>query len=232
MKTYSIACLLVNFECWGRSEIQAEKYLTDFTETPDITLQVKPEFIEALHEKYPHLSLEDCLYVTLCRNLSSALLDYDGFVLHSSAVAYEDKAYLFSADSGMGKSTHTTLWTKAHEGAKIINDDKPIIRLIDGKFCACGTPFSGSSPLNENVCVPLKAICFIERGEKNEIERIYDNKNIIFSILSQTLRRNGNDKTLKLMELLDKLIASVPVYRLKCLPDEDAAVLAHKVMSE
>lgn len=232
MNTYSIAGLLVNMECSGRSKIQAKKYLTDFTENPDITICVNPKYVKSLHEKYPHLSEDECLYIYLCKNLSSALLDFNGFVLHSSAVKYEDKAYLFSADSGTGKSTHTTLWTKVFDGAEIINDDKPIIRLIDGKFYACGTPFSGSSPLNENVCVPLKAICFIERGQENAIEQMNDNASIIFSILSQTLRRNGNDKTVKLMELLDKLLNDVPVYKLKCLPDEDAAILAHKIMSE
>ena len=232
MNTYSIAGLSVNMECSGRSEIQAQKYLVGFTENPDITILSNPRYVKALHEKHPHLTEDECLYIYLCKNLSSALLDYDGFVLHSSAVCYENKAYLFSADSGTGKSTHTALWTKIFDGAEIINDDKPAIRIIDGKFYVCGTPFSGSSPLNKNVCVPLQAICFIERGQKNEIEHIYDNANIIYSILSQTLRKNGTDKTIKLMMLLDKLLKDIPIYRLKCLPNEDAAILAHKVMSK
>ncbi len=232
MKTYSIAGLLVNMECTGKSEIQAEKYLTDFTLEPDIELIIKDQSIKSLIDKYPYISQDEADYICRTKYLSSALLDYNGFVLHSSAVAYEDKAYLFSADSGTGKSTHTDFWCKAFDGAFIINDDKPAIRLIDDTFYACGTPFSGTSPLNENVCVPLKAICFIEQGPENKIERISDTATIIFKILSQTLRRTGNDKTLKLMELLDKLLENVPVYKLTCLPNEDAAILAHKIMSK
>ncbi|MBE7092801.1 MAG: hypothetical protein E7365_06455 [Clostridiales bacterium] len=232
MNTYSIAGLLVNMECLGKSAIQAEKYLTDFTETPDITLKVKDELVENLSKQHSELSQDDCLYIYLSKYLNAALLDFDCFVLHSSAVAYENNAYLFSADSGTGKSTHTNLWKQVFESAKIINDDKPAIRLINGSFYACGTPFSGSSPLNENICIPLKAICFLERGEENKIEQISDKKTVIYKLLSQTLRRAGNDKTLKLMELLDKLIEKTPVYKLTCLPNEDAAILAHKIMSK
>lgn len=232
MKTYFIAGLKVNMTCSGRSEIQAEKYLTDYTDSPDITIQPNDEFVKMLHEKYPELSLDECLYIFLSKMLNTSLLDFDGLVLHSSAVAYENKAYLFSADSGTGKSTHTGLWKQAFKGAYIVNDDKPIIRLIDGKFYVCGTPFSGSSSLNENVMVPLQAICFIERDDKNSITLMENMTDIIFRFLSQTLKRSGNEKSEKLLYLLDKVLKEIPVYNLKCLPNIEAAVLAHEKMSK
>lgn len=232
MKTYSIAGLKVNMRASGKSLKQAEKYLIPYSDDVDFTLDIPDSVVDRLQNKQPHLTKESCQYIALCMSLSSHLLDYEGFVLHSSSVAYDNNAYLFSADSGTGKSTHTGLWMQCFIGSEIINDDKPAIRRIDGRFYACGTPFSGSTPLNNNIIVPLKAICFIERGDHNFIERITDNSFIIHKLLSQTLRRTGNDKTVKLLEILDALIKEIPFYRLKCLPDEDAARLAYEVMSK
>lgn len=232
MKSYSIAGLKVNMECTGRGEIQAQKYLIDYTDSPDITINANNEFVTKLHEKFPELSLDDSEYIYYSKMLNNALLDFDGLVLHSSAVAYENKAYLFSANSGTGKSTHTGLWKQAFKGAFIVNDDKPIIRLIDGKFYVCGTPFSGSSALNENVIVPLQAICFIERDNENSITLMEDKANVIYRFLSQTIRRAGNEKSEKVLYLLDKILKEIPVYNLKCLPNIEAAILAHEEMSK
>ena len=232
MKSYSIAGLKVNMECTGRGEIQAQKYLIDYTDSPDIIINANNEFVTKLHKKFPELSLDDSEYIYYSKMLNNALLDFDGLVLHSSAVAYENKAYLFSANSGTGKSTHTGLWKQAFKGAFIVNDDKPIIRLIDGKFYVCGTPFSGSSALNENVIVPLQAICFIERDNENSITLIEDKVNVIYRFLSQTIRRAGNEKSEKVLYLLDKILKEIPVYNLKCLPNIEAAILAHEEMSK
>ena len=232
MKSYSIAGLKVNMECTGRGEIQAQNYLIDYTDSPDITINANNEFVTKLHKKFPELSLDDSEYIYYSKMLNNALLDFDGLVLHSSAVAYENKAYLFSANSGTGKSTHTGLWKQAFKGAFIVNDDKPIIRLIDGKFYVCGTPFSGSSALNENVIVPLQAICFIERDNENSITLMEDKANVIYRFLSQTIRRAGNEKSEKVLYLLDKILKEIPVYNLKCLPNIEAAILAHEEMSK
>lgn len=232
MKTYRIADLTVNMDAKGKTVAQAEKYLTKKSDIADITLTYNPESCEHIIEKHPELSEESCIYILLGKFFADGLLDYNGLVLHSSAVMYENKAYLFSADSGTGKSTHTSLWKKCFNGADIINDDKPAIRLIDGIFYAYGTPFSGSTPINKNVRVPLKAICFIERAEKNSIERMTNNAEIIKLFLPQTLRQLSKNKANKLFDLMDLLIKTVPFYKLRCLPNEDAAILAHKVMSE
>ena len=232
MNTYEIAGLKVNMECADKTAAQAEKYKVDYTDEVVGVLQVSEEKKQLYLEKHPELSEESYCYISLCIQLASLLLDHDGFVLHASAIEYNNNAYLFSADSGTGKSTHTRLWQKCFEDARVFNDDKPAIRLIDDKFYAYGTPFSGSTPINLNVRVPLKAICFIERADKNSIELMQDNAEIIHKILSQTLRKTGNEKVEKLFVLLDKLLKTVPVYKLKCRPDEDAARLAYSVMSK
>ena len=232
MGTYSIAGLTVNMDALGRTVTQAEKYrINDLTDT-DITIGYNAEMCKRAMEKHPELDEDLYVYMATGKRFASEILKYDGIVLHSSAIAYDNNAYLFSADSGTGKSTHTNLWKKCFDGAEIINDDKPALRLIDGVFYVYGTPWSGSTPINKNVCIPLKAICFIERSEKNSIERITNNAEIIRLFLPQTLRQVGEERTQLFFDIMEKLINTVPFYRLKCLPDEDAAKLAYNVMSK
>lgn len=232
MKTYSIADLTVNMDAMGKTVTQAEKYLISPLDKTDITLTYNIESCKRVLAQHPEIPEESYIYMLLGKKFAEALLEYDGFILHSSAVAYENNAYLFSADSGVGKSTHTSLWKQCFLGADVINDDKPALRLIDDVFYAYGTPFSGSTPINLNVRVPLKAICFIERSEKNSIERITNNAEIIKLILPQTLRHVGKDKADKLLIIIGKLIEKIPFYKLHCLPNEDAAKLAYEIMSK
>lgn len=98
-----------------------------------------------------------------------------GLVFHSSTIDYNGKGIMFSADSGTGKSTHTGLWLKYYPAqTKIINDDSPLIRLVDGKPYVFGTPWSGKTDINDNVQAPLSAIVFLKRGEPKVEELTFD----------------------------------------------------------
>ena len=93
----------------------------------------------------PDLNEGPYLYTKICKKI---LGDYDGFFFHSSALALDGEGYLFTALSGTGKSTHTRNWRKLFgERVTMINDDKPIIRRIDGRFFVCGTPWMGKSDI-------------------------------------------------------------------------------------
>ncbi len=232
MNTYKIADLLYNFECSGRTAKQALPYIQSFTPTPDVTLSVTEKSVSRFKDAHPDALISDWEYFLLNLQFSASLLKYNGLVLHSSAVALNGGAYLFSANSGVGKSTHTSLWCRCFKDAFIINDDKPALRCIDGTFYCYGTPWSGSVNLNRNVKLPLKGICFIERDEKNSIEGITDSAVIFEKLLNQTLRRAGTNSTALMLETVDKLIKKVPFYRLKCLPDEESALLSKSVMEK
>jgi len=235
MGTYKIADLYLEYESSGRTYRLSQKYAVDeasiCNDDAVHKLSVTQEVIDSYKAAFPDAQITDWQYFIFGTELSALLMENNGLVLHASAIQYENKAYLFSADSGMGKSTHTQLWLKNFSGASIINDDKPAIRNIDGSFFAYGTPWSGKSDINENVKIPLKAICFIEQGTQNSIERLTDVPKILKLLLSQTLRRGGKKRTSLLYETLDALLRTVPFYLLKCLPDDDAAILAHSVMS-
>ena len=129
------------------------------------------------------------------------------------------------------KSTHTALWRK-HLGdrAKMVNDDKPLIRVTkDGAF-VYGTPWNGKHRLGSNIRVPLKGLCILSRGEKNEIKRI-ERKDAFPMLLQQAYRPSDIKALDKTVKLLTQLTENVALFRLKCNMDIEAAKVAFDYMS-
>ena len=139
----------------------------------------------------------------------------------------DDEAYVFTAVSGTGKSTHTALWRKLFKDKVVmINDDKPIIRKKDGVFYVYGTPWMGKSNIGNNVKAPVKAVYILQRGEKNSVVRVKPGevfKNILEATVVPTDRRNME----KLLELLNEFFSSAPLFLLTCNMDIEAAQVAY-----
>ena len=159
------------------------------------------------------------------------LLQHDGLMLHSSAIELDGKAYLFSGDSGAGKSTHTSLWMqKFGPPARIFNDDKPALRFLDGRWYAYGTPWSGKNGINENIRVPLAGICFLKKAPLNRIRRL-DPREAVMHIVRQTQRRFQRIENLDLMlHQVERLLQSIPVFELENRPEQEAVRLSYETM--
>ncbi len=228
-RDYLIAGLRVRMDTFGRAETQAVPYLTATGEMPDIVITSNPE---QLQESQPHLSLDDCEYLATGSSFYRQLLRFEGMMIHASAVVMDGYAYLFSAPCGTGKSTHTGLWLKTfgREQAMILNDDKPAIRLENGRWYAYGTPWSGKTDQNTNARVPLGGICVLTRGEINEIEP-FSGRDAVLALLTQTVRPAGANARIRILELLDALMSAVPVWKLRCTPTQEAAQVSQKAMS-
>ena len=181
-------------------------------------------------EGFPDAYLESlALFRKLC---NYALKEAQGLIFHSSAVAVDGKAYLFAAPSGTGKSTHARLWREMlGDRAVMINDDKPIIRYTDGGFYVYGTPWNGKHRLDTNSRAPIAAICEIRRGEKNTITEIAPREMLLVA-LNQTLRPENAEDMDKYLNIIDKLLKSVKLYRLHCNISKEAAELSYGVMSK
>lgn len=229
MKSYIIAGLKVHMDTWGRTERQAQIYQAEPFEEPDIIVR---SWADEFQASAPNLTRNDCEYMATGYNFYRQLPDFDGMLLHSSAVMMDGRAYLFSATSGTGKSTHTALWrsTFGEDRAQIINDDKPAIRLEDGVWYAYGTPWSGKATTSLNVRVPIAGICMLRRGEENKIEPFTGPK-AVFEIMDQTLRLKNGEYRSRLLQVVDQLVEKVPVYKLYCNMDPEAARLSYGVMS-
>lgn len=97
------------------------------------------------------------------------LVLHGGFTVHSSSIVYEGEGVAFSARSGTGKSTHTSLWLENYPGTYILNDDSPAMRLRGDTWYIYGTPWAGTSGINQNMSVPLRGLVFLERSQDNYI---------------------------------------------------------------
>ncbi len=226
---YKIAGLTVRMDTFGRTLKQAEPYLS-CEQTLDADITVSADW-KLLQSKQPHLSDEDCEYMSTGANFYKQLMDHDGLMLHSSAVVVDGRAYLFSAPCGTGKSTHTKLWLKQFGSrACILNDDKPALRLEDGVWYAYGTPWSGKYDISTNCRAILAGIAVLERSAENQIKP-FTGLEAIRSILNQMVRPPDSVSRSKLLELTDKLVTQVPVWKLSCNMDPEAAVVAYKAMS-
>lgn len=226
-KYYKIAGLTVAMDSFGRTVAQAEPYLSAPCEKSDITIQSD---WKALQAAQPHLSDEDSEYLVTGGSFYRQLLNFDGMMLHSSAVVRDGKAYLFTAACGTGKSTHTRLWLENFPDAFILNDDKPALRLEDGKFYAYGTPWSGKTDQNRNVRVELGGICVLRRGAENKIAP-YTGRAALHDILEQTVRPRDPAMMGKLLDILDRLLTLVPVWKLECNMEPEAAAVSYNAMS-
>ena len=144
MPVYKIAGLNVGFDPqYDMLRIRSEKYRCD--EKADFNIGLGDTLLDNQLKLYEGVGKPELEYLWMGTAFNVKLLEYNGMFLHSSTVVVDGKAYSFSAPCGTGKSTHTSLWLK-HFGEKafILNDDKAAYRLIDGKYFAFGTPFSGS----------------------------------------------------------------------------------------
>ena len=163
------------------------------------------------------------------RKIAEQLPLYDAVVFHGSAVAVDGRAYLFTARSGVGKTTHSRLWLKNIENSYIVNGDKPVLRLMNGQVYACGTPWTGKEQLGCNEMVPLSAICLLERGETNSIREIGFSEAFPV-LLNQTYHPAGREAMTATLDMIKKIGSLVRFYRLSCNMEPEAAIVSYEGM--
>lgn len=228
MEKFIIAGLKTEYLVRGELlKARSEDYKADFDSSEtQIRLRIGEDFIEKKQKDIPNLTWDEHEYMWTCEAFYSELLRHGGIMLHSSCVEKEGKAYLFSAKSGTGKSTHTHLWLKNLPNTRIINDDKPALICENGKWYACGTPFSGKTDENINTKVPIRAVVFLHRSSVNEVKRLAPQAAVPL-FLSQTVNPKRRELAENMLENLDSLLKSTPVFSLGCNTDDDAARVSY-----
>ncbi len=164
------------------------------------------------------------------RKIAEKMIDYETVLFHGSVIAVDNEAYLFTAKSGTGKSTHSRLWRQLlGEKAVMVNDDKPLIHIENDQAFVFGTPYNGKHRLGNNICVKLKAISVLERANENSVLPL--TKEAIFPmLLQQCFRPSDPEKVIRTLNLLNHLANSVKLYKLRCNMDIEAAKTAYNYM--
>ena len=156
-----------------------------------------------------------------------AAVPYKTVAIHTSTIRYGERAVMFLGESGTGKSTHTRLWRENIEGAQLLNDDSPILRIIDGRAYVYGSPWSGKTPCYKDECCQLAACVRLSQAPYNRITKL--NVPAGYAALHPSCPPGfAYDEKLYdyVSEFLSDVLCSVPVYHLECLPDAAAARLS------
>lgn len=209
-------------------ERQCKDYIVPGGEV-DFSVSVTEEEIQA-EQQNGNFSPGYCESICLYRHICEIMPQYGVFIMHSAVVEVDGQAFAFAAKSGVGKSTHLSLWLKNIPGAKVLNGDKPLYRLEkDGTLTVFGTPWQGKENWGYPGKAKLSAICFLERGEENRIRHANEDE-IISKIIHQLLLRGSRELVNRQLAILDQLIHAVPYYILQCNISDEAALLAYRAM--
>lgn len=223
---YRLADLDIRISCrYPYSAKLLKPYLTDGTRYDFDATPTEEDILAVDPESGASFAYLESL--AILKSISNELLiSYDGFLFHSSSLAYNGGGYAFTARSGTGKSTHARLLKELlGDELTYINDDKPFVRYFPDKdeFKIYGNPWNGKHGLGDNVSFPLKGVCILTRSENNFIKREKDLFAALSCLGNQILYPDTREQGEKFMELVSLLFEKVPFFRLGCNISEEAA---------
>ena len=152
----------------------------------------------------------------------------DTLLVHASTVEYEGKGYLFLGKSGTGKSTHSRLWLDHIKGAELLNDDNPVVRIIDGKVYVFGSPWSGKTGCYRNRKVPVGGIVRLHQAPFNRIIPLTGIHAYAAILPSCSCMKWNHDMADSIHSTVSKVLERISVYNLECLPDQEAASMCNE----
>ena len=215
-----------------------ERYDFGFSYTkshPDCVLKPSDDFKEstlyvpkAYSERLMEFSVSNAMMLlyTFCTT------PFDTLMVHASVIAHAEGGYMFLGKSGTGKSTHSRLWLSHIQDTELLNDDNPVIRMVDGQAYIYGTPWSGKTPCYKNRCLPLRAVVRLSQAPYNRIERLKPLQSYASLMPSCSCMRWDRSSTDALHKTVEKVIMCVKGWHLECLPDEDAAKTCHEAVTK
>lgn len=193
---------------------------------PDCILKPSSDFKESVvyipsaqASRLMEFSLSNAMMLLYTFNTSP----YDTLMIHASVIAYEGKGYVFLGRSGTGKSTHSRLWLEHISGTWLLNDDNPVIRVIDDQVLVYGTPWSGKTPCYKNEAMPLGGVVRLSQAPYNKIEQLKPLQAYASLMPACSCMRWDRKSTDALHSTVEKVITKVRGWHLECLPDGDAA---------
>lgn len=181
-------------------------------------------------EPYGGLPIAQRIFYLMGDVFTYSVLKKGAGVFHSSAISYKGNGILFSAPSGTGKSTHTSLWKDVFgEDVSIFNDDTPILKIENDVCFAYGTPWSGKTAINSNIKVPLKAIVCLDRAETN-LARKLTGLDAFYRVFNEFRKPPVGMLLDNCLTLMDCVLQKVPVFELLCNKEKDAVTTIYEAV--
>ena len=136
----------------------------------------------------------------------------------------EARGYLFLGHSGTGKSTHARQWLQAFPDAWLLNDDNPILRVMDdGNVYVFGSPWSGKTPCYKNAHARVGSIIKLSQAPFNELQALTLPQAYAYILSSASGLKTDQQMADHLYNSIKHIITHVKCYHLNCLPNTEAA---------
>lgn len=152
-------------------------------------------------------------------------------LIHASLVRNKGYGYPFIAKSGTGKSTQVSMWLRYIPGSDLMNDDNPIIRVVNDELWIFGGPWSGKTPCYRNVKAKLGAITRIDRAMQNSIEKLSPIEAFASLLPSCSSMKWDSEIYNAICDTITKIVETTGIYTLHCLPNEDAAKVCYNAIA-
>lgn len=231
---YEFAKLKIKIEApYKDFDIFAKDYISK-DDNYDLLIEVNKEDVQkeldlSEEKTFSNEYLQTC---AVLRKLSSIFPKYNRLLMHGAVIEYEGNGYMFSADSGTGKTTHILLWRKfLGDKVKIVNGDKPFLINQKDHIEVCGSPWCGKENYQRNVIVPLKGICFIERGKENKIRKL-TTLEAMHRMFKQIYFPKDSEAFSLAMDVLSGILEKVDIYLLQCDISNEAVKTSFEMMTK
>lgn len=153
--------------------------------------------------------------------------------MHAAVVVKEQTGYVFLGHSGTGKSTHARKWLEAFPDAYLLNDDNPIIRVMDNQeIRVYGSPWSGKTPCYKNAHATLGGIVKLAQAPHNLIHSIPLPEAYAHVYSSASGMKIERTMVEHLYNTVSHIVTHIPCYLLQCLPNTDAAQVCWEKIKE
>lgn len=235
LRLYNIAGLKVGF---SGSHIPETAAFSQYTSSDNVDFDGPPLIFNDSDIEAANVRLEDTLGIgddalALMFLLAERMPEFRRILVHAAAIRYRDTAYLFAAPSGVGKSTHVSLWREyLGPEVSVICGDKPIIKIDyeSETVMVCGTPWGGKEGWQSNVSAPVGGICILERGDNNAIHRLTPS-HAIDGFMRQVYIPQTKRMAVQTLELVASIFALVPIYNLRCNVSQEAVMCSFEAMT-
>lgn len=152
-------------------------------------------------------------------------------LVHASLVRQDGWGYAFTAKSGTGKSTQVANWLRYIPGCDLMNDDNPVIRIIDGTPYIYGSPWSGKTPCYRNIKARLGAMTRINRSEENRVAEAETIEAFTTLLTACSTMKWDHEIFNNISKIIATIIETTPNYNLFCRPDRESAIVCNQAIS-
>ena len=152
-------------------------------------------------------------------------------LIHSSLVRQNGYGYAFHAASGTGKSTQVSMWLRYLPGCDLMNDDNPVIRVIDGTPYIYGSPWSGKTPCYRPIKAKLGALTRIDRDSRNWVEKLSPIEAFTSVVPSCSTLKWDVKIYRNICDTVTRIVETTGIYILHCLPNREAAEVCNAAIA-